>query len=263
VNRRRTYAEDSIGEDGLSGVAGQRVRQHGVFVVRRAMASETRESLADVGAPGWAQALNDLELSLQEASEAVAALRRGLAAIGFNVATAEVVPERRKATGAPAETMESRPKLAVAKADPDVSRPLVKEPAPVGAQEVSSFDRLWDKIERERSERADEPKPLLDERRGLDLLPQQYLMTVEDREGKVSLVPLHRGLQGLDGIEEVTLVSYANGVPVISLRSKKPVDMEMLREAVSRVMDRHCEVIQQDTGRLYLRLRAHSPGEES
>jgi hypothetical protein len=133
------------------------------------------------------------------------------------------------------------------------------EETPTGA----SFDRLWDKIERERSERAPPPEEIADQRRGLELLPQHYLMTVEDREGRVSLVPLHRGLQTLPGIEEVTLVSYANGVPVISLRTKSELSLDVLGEVVGRVMDRSCEVIQQDVGKLYLRMKSTSREEGS
>jgi hypothetical protein len=31
-------------------------------------------------------------------------------------------------------------------------------------------------------------------------------------------VPLHRALQAVDGIDEITLVSFANGIPVVSAR---------------------------------------------
>lgn len=229
------------------------------------MTSEARETPADVQAPGWAQALNDLELSLREAGRAAAALRRGLEAIGFNIATADALLGERQSGADEASAVDgsavARARAPHAQEAPVETERVANEPPHKDKDEVSSFDRLWEKIERERTERAEGPTEPVDDRRGLELLPQHYLMTVEDREGRVSLVPLHRGLQGLNGIEEVTLVSYANGVPVISLRTKKALDMDALGDAVGRVMDRQCEVIQQDTGRLYLRLKANAPGE--
>jgi translation initiation factor 2 gamma subunit (eIF-2gamma) len=103
--------------------------------------------------------------------------------------------------------------------------------------------------ERQRQEAAGEP-----ERRGLELLPQLYLVTVEDRERRVDLVPLHRALQAVAGIDEITLVSFANGIPVVSLRARHEIDMEQLRNAVQSTLKKDCELIPQDNGRVYLRL---------
>ena len=91
---------------------------------------------------------------------------------------------------------------------------------------------------------------------GLEALPQHYLMTVEDRETKVDLVPLHRSLASLPGMEEVSLVSYANGVAVVSLRLEGELSLEQLGEVVATAMDRECEVIPQDKTKIYLRLKA-------
>ncbi len=186
--------------------------------------SEELQAAAPVDAPqpsGWQQALDDLERSLSEASHAVARLRRCLA--GDDGATGDV------AQGPPAKGEAGR----------------------------SAFDRLWDRIESEQESKDEEPpaEPS-EERRGLDLLPQRYLITVEDREGSVDLVPLHRALMGVEGVEEVSLVSYANGVPVISLQAEGELDLEQLDSAVGRAMDRQCEVIPQENGKLYLRMQA-------
>jgi hypothetical protein len=106
-----------------------------------------------------------------------------------------------------------------------------------------------ERVEKQRQDAAGEP-----ERHGLDLLPQMYMVTVEDRERRVDLVPLHRALLGIEGIEEISLASYANGVPVVSLRANHPIDMEQLRNAVESTLRRSCELIPQDTGRVFLRL---------
>lgn len=182
------------------------------------------------------QTLAELEQSLHAATRAVAALRQ-MVGDGQPAAPLSLV---RPAPAAP---------------------PQPVEPAAPTDQEsgYSPFERLWERVERERLERQqqviEEP-----ERRGLDLLPRHYVMTVEDRERRVDLVPLHRALQGLPGIEEVTLVSFANGVPVVAVRTDRDLDTDRLRTAVAAAMDRQCEVISQDNGRVFLRLTPHEEG---
>jgi hypothetical protein len=197
----------------------------------------------------WQEALEELEWSLRQASRAVSLLRDSLAD------PAEVAPEPVQAAREAAPPPQAEHVLAPAPTNGDA--PDEETPA-AQAQTRETFDRLWDRIERERMERAEapdeSPEPL--RRRGLDLLPQQYLMTVEDREGRVDLVPLHRALQSLPGVEEVSLVSYANGVPVISVRSEGELDLDQLGEKVGVSMDRACEVIPQENGKVYLRMKA-------
>ena len=117
------------------------------------------------------------------------------------------------------------------------------------------FERLWERLEQERAEKQQPAATEEAQVRGLDLLPRQYLMTVEDRERAVDLIPLHRALQTLTGVQEVSLVSLANGVPVVSLRTDRELDMDRMRTSVETAMDRECEVIPQDNGRVYLRLK--------
>ena len=184
--------------------------------------SEELQAAAPVDVPqplGWQQALDDLERSLSEVSNAAARLRRCLA--GDDGATGDV------AQGLPAKGEAGR----------------------------SAFDRLWDRIESEQESKGEEPpaEPS-EERRGLDLLSQRYLITVEDREGSVDLVPLHRALMGVKGVEEISLVSYANGVPVISVRHQGELEHARVREAIAAATDRECELIDQENGRLFVRL---------
>ena len=122
-----------------------------------------------------------------------------------------------------------------------------------GGGSYAPFERLWERLEQERLEKQ---PPLAEaELRGLDLLPRQYLMTVEDRERTVDLVPLHRALQNLIGVQEVALVSFANGVPVVSVRTDRELGMDKLQGSVEAAMARECEVIPQDNGRVFLRLK--------
>ena len=239
----------------------------------------------------WQQTLETLERSLREASQAITLLRRQMEADGPEAHQdgAALDADRPEAhqdgaaldadrpdahqdgaaldadrpethqNGAALEAEDRKAPAAEDVTEGDVAPAPPQEPAaaPMRPAGLSTFDRLWDRIERERTEKQEEPSPTaLSGRRGLDRLPQQYLMTVEDREGKVDLTPLHRALAGLPGADEISLVSYSNGVPVVSLRVEGELDFDQLRDAVSTAMDRECEVIPQDMGKLYLRMKA-------
>lgn len=69
-------------------------------------------------------------------------------------------------------------------------------------------------------------------------LPRQYRITVEDKRRGVDLVPLHRALQGLDHVKDMSLLSYSNGVAIVSVESVGAIDPEGLRLAVERAMSR-------------------------
>jgi len=89
------------------------------------------------------------------------------------------------------------------------------------------------------------PKPLpalTVERSGLDLLPRTYRVTVEDKRRGVDLVPLHRALLGIEGARDMSLLSYSNGVAIVSLETVDPIDPETLGEVVGRAMSRAAKV---------------------
>jgi len=184
--------------------------------------------------PGWQQALDELERSLRQAVQAIGALRYTL--IGGAAPDVVSAPTQPDAAALEEGTTEERAR--------------------------STFERLWERIELEKREREAQGAEPAEVRRGLELLPQDYMMTVEDREGKVDLIPLHRALLAFVPVESISLLSFANGVPVISLRSDRELDFERLGTAVSSALDRQCEVIPQDNGRVYLRLQTR-PGQEA
>ncbi len=181
----------------------------------------------------WGETLDELEQNLRSAVRAFETLRAGIG--GSAQARLQVVI----------------PKAAPAPAPAEADHPLAANGPNSGA--YAPFERLWERLEQERGEKQqpEEKKEV----RGLDLLPRQYLMTVEDRESTVDLVPLHRALQGLTGVQEISLVSFANGVPVVSIRTDRELNFEQLGRAVGLAMDRECEVIPQDNGRTFLRLK--------
>lgn len=79
-------------------------------------------------------------------------------------------------------------------------------------------------------------------RRGLDLLPRTYRVTVEDKRRGVDLVPLHRALLGMDGVRDMSLLSYSNGVAIVSLDTLDELPPDGLCDAIARAMGRKAEV---------------------
>jgi hypothetical protein len=91
------------------------------------------------------------------------------------------------------------------------------------------------------------PEPLppihaAESRRGLDLLPRGYRITVEDKRRGVDLVPLHRALLGMDGVRDMSLLSYNNGIAIVSLDTVNDLAPDDLEAAVSRAMARPARV---------------------
>lgn len=86
------------------------------------------------------------------------------------------------------------------------------------------------------------PKPLppleVEAKRGFDLLPVTYRVTVEDKRRGVDLVPLHRALLSMAGVRDMALLSYNAGAAIVSLETAGELDADTLAAAVSRAMSR-------------------------
>jgi hypothetical protein len=86
------------------------------------------------------------------------------------------------------------------------------------------------------------PKPLppleVESKRGFDLLPVSYRVTVEDKRRGVDLVPLHRALLSMAGVRDMALLSYNSGAAIVSLETTGELDADTLAAAVSRAMSR-------------------------
>jgi hypothetical protein len=256
------------------------------------MASEPGRAPASHAA-SWRDLLDELERSLRDASRAVGRLRQRLEDGGDSAVSSPLsrafepiapsdlkAPSRleHEATAPEVVSGDTKPPVEMAdrlaaferarsslgapnagdaearEVDAETEGDSVLSPAERSAR-LSAFERVWERIERERVEQGVEARPEpAKERHGVELLPQQYLITVEDKESRVDLAPLHRALLTLAPADDISLVSFAKGVPVISLRTQGELDMERLREAVAAATGRGCDVIPQDNGRIFLRL---------
>jgi hypothetical protein len=79
-------------------------------------------------------------------------------------------------------------------------------------------------------------------KRAFELLPRTYRLTVEDKRRGVDLVPLHRALLGMDGVRDMSLLSYSNGTAIVALETTVELDPDLLGKAVSRAMARDVKV---------------------
>jgi hypothetical protein len=84
--------------------------------------------------------------------------------------------------------------------------------------------------------------PAAEPKRGFELLPRTYRLTVEDKRRGVDLVPLHRALLGMEGVRDMSLLSYSNGTAIVALETTAELDPNALGKAVSRAMAREASV---------------------
>lgn len=114
---------------------------------------------------------------------------------------------------------------------------MASRQAPPPASRASTAEQLEPVIDKRPI-----PKPLppleIEPRRGLDLLPRNYRITVEDKRRGVDLVPLHRALLSMEGVRDMALLSYNNGVAIVSLEMIGDLDPDALAQSVSEVMSR-------------------------
>ncbi|HYM15182.1 MAG TPA: hypothetical protein VEZ14_06450 [Dehalococcoidia bacterium] len=117
--------------------------------------------------------------------------------------------------------------------------PILRNPAPQSAEAEGPVEVEADGAPAASSMGAADLQPA---RRGFDLLPRSYRVTVEDKRRGVDLVPLHRALLAMEGVRDMSLLSYSNGVAIISIELVHELAPELLRQAVSRAMSRGASV---------------------
>jgi hypothetical protein len=90
------------------------------------------------------------------------------------------------------------------------------------------------------------PEPLpplhVEPKRGFDLLPRSYRITVEDKRRGVDLVPLHRAMLSMEGVRDMSLLSYNNGIAIVALETTEELSPDALGAQVSRAMSRPAKV---------------------
>jgi len=55
-------------------------------------------------------------------------------------------------------------------------------------------------------------------------------------------VPLHRALLGMDGVRDMSLLSYSNGVAIVAVDTVDELEPQTLESAISRTMSRPAKV---------------------
>ena len=235
----------------------------------------------------WRSSLDALEAALADAARAIAELRFSLEGESAAPSGPVAVPDDEPAANEKSERLtdfervwqrleseRKEPRAARAEQD-DLSKPDgSSEPSephaaraeqddlnkPDGSSEPSEPRAARaEQDDLSKPDRSSEPS----EPRGLELLPSNYLMTIEDRDTSVDLITLQRGLLTLAPMEDIRLVTNAKGVPVISLRLEGELDLEQLSEAIGNATGRRCEVIPQDGTKLFLRLTPDDDREEA
>ena len=199
----------------------------------------------------WRSPLEELERTLSEVGRAIRSLRDSLES-GDAGGTAEpslhaVGVEEAEPKAGESDTA----KKAVRSSEP------AEDAAVVGGvkSSITSFEHVWERLQREGEERRAAPAEEIEQVRGLSSLPSEYRITIEDRDGTpVDLVPVQRALRAFASADDVSLLNFANGTAVISMRITGELDLDKLGSAIGMATSRECEVIPQDQGKLFLRL---------
>jgi hypothetical protein len=89
--------------------------------------------------------------------------------------------------------------------------------------------------------------------------PYSYTVTVEEMGSRVRLVPLHQSLSQVEGVRELSLKSYINGVAVVSIDSETELEASVLEEALSTGMHQSCRVISGEGPSFLARMGADAP----
>jgi hypothetical protein len=89
--------------------------------------------------------------------------------------------------------------------------------------------------------------------------PYSYTVTVEEMGSRVRLVPLHQSLSQVEGVRELSLKSYINGVAVVSIDSETELEASVLEEALSTSMHQPCRVISGEGPSFLARMGGDAP----
>lgn len=201
------------------------------------------ERLAAASA-AWHETLMAVKRSVDEATEAIHLLRatlREMEPLGrslgeFEKALADIEwplegdGAAAEARGSPAEA--AAPRLPTPAVSEETVPPSPEEPdAEATRESAPTFSRRGQAPDR------------LDIPTSADNAPFSYTLTVEEVGSRVKLIPLHQSLSQVEGIRELSLTSYTNGVAVVSLDSEVELEAPALKEALSVGMHKTCRVM--------------------
>ncbi len=180
------------------------------------------------------QGLQDAQREVRAMAARIAELERLLGAGAVSDAPKPLSVVRPSAAAADDDEWDDRPQVSSMQFGAPPRPTVYRDPSPQTATAVELVEEPALLPEKPAARlRAIDADGNLDDR-----IPRQYRITVEDKRRGVDLVPLHRAMQGLDSVKDMSLLSYSNGVAMVLIESVGPLDPEVLRLAVGRVMSR-------------------------
>ncbi len=220
-------------------------------------ATATPEAIA-----AWTEALRSVERSVNEAADAIRFLRATIQQMAPVLRSIEGLEEL-------VERFDDRPQR---RPDPPALNDILVsyegeiEAPPPGPtllpQREDPAERDWSLQRRkppvkDGSPRHDEPEaawtaqpgPTRHAAKPVTLVPDDtpalyaYRVTIEDRQGPVQLVQLHRALAGLPAVRNLLLLNYVGGVASLSLEAMEEIQPSELENVVKKVLKRNCSVV--------------------
>jgi len=186
--------------------------------------------------PGLAQSVSELRRELDATKRALEALTARVDGLGSTAA--------RPPAGAPSsdDVWDDSPSLPCFLDGQPIRPAIFRDPPPqtAAAEHLPSESR--DVVPDTRPIPGPLPPLHAAPKRGFDLLPRVYRVTVEDKRRGVDLVPLHRALLGMDSVRDISLLSYSNGTAIVSLDTLDELNPDTLCQAISRAMSRGARV---------------------
>lgn len=180
------------------------------------------------------QGLQDAQRAVRTLGERIAELERLVGAGAAGEAPASLTVVRPSTSPINDYEWDDRPQVSSMQFGIPPRPPVYRDPSPQTATAAELVEEPAPVVEKPAARlRAIDADGNLDDR-----IPRQYRITVEDKRRGVDLVPLHRAMQGLDNVKDMSLLSYSNGVAMVLVESVGPLDPELLRLAVGRAMSR-------------------------
>jgi hypothetical protein len=211
----------------------------------------------------WRESLESVRRSIDEATAAVGLLRATLqemAPLWHGLEQLEQALSSSDLAGAIDQ--------AAAAAQQAVAKSARLAPQPVtGSEDVAAPEQEGSEVEAPWSEgpariAEGRPRPALDIPTIGAGSQHSCTVTVEEVGAKVKLVPLHQSLSQVEGVRELSLKSYANGVAVVCIDSEVDLEAPVLQEAISAGMNKACRITAGDGPSFLVRMGSEAASGE-